>query len=251
MSAGAAFRWFTVVHLASPLGRSATTLDELRSGIEAVPPESLFEHVTRTPLRHPHARDLPANDFARWVRTSLQDPETAERLAFVGSSPTPDIEVLRAGFIDVLGAVLARRRRIAAPDEASFRFLHCRSLPVPLPLETDTLERAVEAWLGLDLGAVFYHLIESRVLGPEAAWLPTWLRACGATKLAEAAERVAATGQSLPRLQREIAQRWRRTQIGTRLLRRAEAPEAVRQREAHETISRVARLLRAPQEEET
>ena len=77
MSAGAAFRWFTVVHLESPAGLVAATLEELRAGIAAAPPESLFEHVTRTPLRHPHTRDLPANDFARWVRTSLQDPETA------------------------------------------------------------------------------------------------------------------------------------------------------------------------------
>jgi hypothetical protein len=250
MSADAAFRWFTVVHLESPAGLVAASLDALRDGIAAAPPESLFEHVTRTPLRHPHARDLPANDFARWVRASLQDPETAERLAYAGSSSTPALEELRNALLQVLDGVPARRRRATAPEEASFHFLRCRSLAVPLPLETDTLESAVEAWPRLDLSAVFYHLIESRVLGPETAWLPHWLRACGAARLSEAAERVAATGQSLPRLQREIAQRWRRAQIGARLLRKAEAPEAVRRSEAHETISQVARRLRTPPEEE-
>src|SRR5262245_54702585 len=99
------FGFFSVAHLEAPAGLDATALSELRDGIAAAPPRSLFHHVNRVAIRFPLARDLPRNDFARWVGTAMQEPEIAERLAFAGVDALQPLEELRAGLLRVLDSV--------------------------------------------------------------------------------------------------------------------------------------------------
>jgi hypothetical protein len=246
----ASFRFASVAHLEAPLGVVAQTLDALRDGLTAAPPEALFQHVTRIAVRHPRARDLPANDFARWAGVALQDWETSERLAFAGPPNISSLDELRAGLIRVLESVPARRRRREAPEEATFHFLRASSIRVPLDLEAEQTSDLVECWSRIDLASVFYHLIETSLLGPEEDRLSAWLRARGASSLADAADDFAASGRSLARLQRDLAARWRRLQIPERFARRIEAPEAARRADAREAAARLAERLRAPSDSE-
>src|SRR5439155_157740 len=75
-----------------PAGNVASDLESLKAGIATVAPESIYHHVTRMPVRFPHVRDLPENDFARWVGDALQLPEVSERLAFAGTLPAGSLE---------------------------------------------------------------------------------------------------------------------------------------------------------------
>jgi uncharacterized protein DUF5752 len=244
------FRFSSVAHLESPVGRVATNLDSLREGIEFSGLDSLFHHLTRVSLRHPHAGDLAANDFARWVGTALQDRETAERLAFVGATLLSPLETMRTSLLDVLGSVPARRRRQEAAEEASFHFVRAVSVRAPLGLEAASPAEIVGIWPRLDLASVFYHLIEATARGPEEDALLPWLRANGANAMADSAVRLAGTGRTLARLHRDLGTRWRRLLIPSRLVDRLEAPEEIRREQARLAVARLAGRLRSTPEKD-
>ncbi len=238
------FQFLTAAVLESPAGIVATDLPSLRSGIASAPAPSLFHHVTRVPARFPHARDLPANDFARWVRDALQLDELGERLALHGSNPVEPIEHLCAGLLESLDRAPARARERRAADGEAFHFVTVQIVRTPLAAEADTTDAIVDAWSGIDLDAAFYHLIAAPVLGrPEEALIP-WLRAHGAAGLASTAERMVQSGFPLARLHREIGVRWRRSRIARLLADRARTPESQRTEEGRAAMARLAGRIR-------
>lgn len=239
-----AFELISVTHLESPASWAATTIDSLIDGIAAADDRVLFHHVSRIPLRYENSRDLPANDFSRWVRTALQDPETAEYLAFAGSPSLTPYNELRAGLLRALERVPSRRRRQEAPEEATFHFLRAVSVTAPLGITLREPHDLTVHWHAIDRAALFYHLIEAPLLGPESASLFGWLRARGAAGLAGTAEELASTGRPLAVLQRELGSRWRRRLLTNRLVRRLESSEERRQAEAREVMVRLAGRLR-------
>jgi uncharacterized protein DUF5752 len=243
------FRFSTVAHLEYPAGPLAADIETLRSGIATVPPESLFHHVARVALRHPRARDLPPNDFARWTAVAMQDPETAERLAAAGVHPLLPLEELRASLLRILDEVRERKRPETVARAAAFHFVSARSVTAPLALVAGEPEQVVELWPQVDAAAAFHHLVEARVLGPPEDDLVGWLRRCGARNLAECAESLTTGGMPLLRLHREIGARWRRSLIPARLVRRAEQSESSRRQDAHEVLARIAGRLRKNPEE--
>ncbi len=233
-----------MAHLEAPSGIVALSMEALREGIARAPDDSLFQHVICVPVRYPHARDLPSNDFARWVGTSLQAPETAERLAYAGAATAMPIAELRSALLRVLDSVPPQDRKREAPQEAAFHFLRVRSVPVPLGVEAVDPVEAIDTWHRLDSGAVFFHLIQAPVFGDVANSFPAWLRAHGADDLASQAEQSVSAGRPMARLRKDLGARWRRSQIGRRLAERAGAPEEERLREARAAIARFAGRLR-------
>ena len=240
-----AFRFYSAAPLESPTGLPATTLAALREGIAAAPAASLFHHVTRIPARFPHARDIPENDFARWVGDALQLPAVAERLAFAGSGGPASMEELRVGLLSVLDSASERDRTREAAEGAAFHFIASRSVEFPLDLEAADPEALVELWPRIDLGAAFYHLAEAPLLGPGDRSVVAWLREREAPGLADIAEGLVRAAPPLAKLHRDIGTRWRRSLIGKRLARRATASESERRRDAHEVIARLAGRLRS------
>jgi hypothetical protein len=243
-AAPGSFSFASVAHLEAPAGITASSMEGLRKGIANAPDDSLFQHVTCVPVRYPHARDLPSNDFARWVETALQAPETAERLAFAGAATAQPMAELRGSLLSVLDSVAPRDREREAAEEAAFHFIRVRSVVVPLGVEAVDPVEAVEVWHRLDSAAVFYHLIEAPVFGDASHSFLAWLRAHGAPQLAEQAEQAVAAGRPIARLRRDLGMRWRRSQIGRRLAERAGVPEEERLREARAAMARLAGRLR-------
>jgi len=238
------FVFLTPAPLELPAGRVAADLEALRSGIALVQPEALFHHVTRIPVRFPHARDLPENDFARWVGDALQLPEISERLAFAGSVPSGSPEDLRATLLSVLDRVSLRDRKREAAEGASFHFVAVRTVLAPLGIEANEPADVIELWPWIDLGSAFYHLVEAPAFGIQEQALIPWLRDHGGKGLADSAEQVVGTGRPLAPLLREIGARWRRSQIGRRLIERSETPEAERRRESRAAMARLVGRLR-------
>jgi hypothetical protein len=238
------FRFFTPASVECPAGRVAADLESLRAGFASVPAACIFHHVTRVPARFPHARDLPENDFARWVRDALQLPEVGERLAFVGSAYAGPIEELRASLLAVIDRVPPGARTRGASDGATFHFIQVQTILAPLDLEAAEPFEVIGLWPRIDLGAAFFHLVEAPLFGHSEQALTPWLRAKGARSLADSAETLVAAGRPLARLHREIGVRWRRSTFGRRLAERVQAPEAERQRDAHEAIAKLAERLK-------
>jgi len=239
-----AFIFHTPSPLESPAGQVATDIQSLRDGIAACSDASLFQHVTRMPVRFPHARDVPENDFARWVGDVMQMPEVSERLAFVGSASTLDFAELRGSLLGVLDRVQPKERKREAPEGALFHFLEAHSVLAPLGVEARTPAEVIEVWPWIDLGSAFYHLVEAPLQGTEDQALIPWLREHGGKSMADSAEQVVRSSRPLNILLKEVGSRWRRSMIGRRLIERAEAPELERQREARAAMARLAGRLR-------
>ena len=239
-----AFEFLTPAALEVPAGCSAVDVEGLRAGIASVSAASLLEHVTRMPVRHPHARDIPENGFARWVGDSLQLPEVSERLAFAGSSPVSSLEELRASLLAVLDRVPQKDRKREVSDGAEFHFIESRLVLAPLDIRATEPAQVIEVWPWIDLHAAYYHLVEAPLLERTEHALIPWLRERGATGMADSAEQVVCSGRPLQYALRDVGNRWRRSQIGRRLLARAEAPELERQREARAAIARLAGRLK-------
>ena len=240
-----AFRFYSAAPLESPVGRHASTLEALREGIAAAPPASLFHHVARIPARFPNAKDIPENDFARWVGDALQLPAVAERLAFAGSGGPASMEELRAGLLAVLESVSEKDRKREASEGAAFQFIESKSVEFPLELEAAHPDALVEMWPRLDLGAVFYHLAEAPLLGPHDRSIVAWLREQGAEGLADIADGLVRAAPPLAKLHKDVGTRWRRSLIGRRLARRMSSPEVERQRDARDVMARLAGRLRS------
>ena len=238
------FRFFTSAPLESPAGQVASDLESLKAGIATVSPESIFQHVTRMPVRFPHARDLPENDFARWVGDALQLPEVSERLAFAGTMPAASLEEVRAALLAVLNRVPERDRKRSASEGASFEFLESRTVLADLGIEAADPAQVVEIWPQLDDAATFLHLVEAPIFGRTEYALIPWLRARGARGLADSAAKAVAAGPPVARLHRVIGTKWRRSMIGRRLVDRIDAADEVRLREARETMARLPEKLK-------
>jgi len=238
------FRFFTSAPLESPAGHVASDLESLKAGIAAASPESIFQHVTRMPVRFPHVRDLPENDFARWVGDALQLPEVSERLAFAGSLPAGSLEEVRAALLAVLNRVPERDRKRSASEGAAFEFLEARTVLADLGIEAADPSQVVEIWPQLDVAATFLHLVEAPIFGRTEYALIPWLRARGARGLADSAAKAVAAGPPVARLHRVVGTRWRRSMIGRRLVDRIDAAEEVRLLEAREAMARLAGKLK-------
>ena len=239
-----AFTFYTPSPLESPAGQIATDIQSLRDGLAACSDASVFQHVTRMPVRFPHARDVPENDFARWAGDVMQMPEVSERLAFVGSGSCTSFDELRGSLLGVLDRVQSKERRREAPEGASFYFLAAESVLAPLGVEARTPAEVIEVWPWIDLGSAFYHLVEAPLYGKDEHALITWLREHGGKSIADSAEQVVRSSRPLNILLREVGSRWRRSMIGRRLIERSEAPELERQREARAAMARLAGRLR-------
>ncbi|HET9941326.1 MAG TPA: DUF5752 family protein [Candidatus Eisenbacteria bacterium] len=243
-SVSESFTFYTPSPLESPAGQIATDIQSLRDGIAACSDASLFQHVTRMPVRHPHARDVPENDFARWAGDAMQMPEVSERLAFVGSGSCTSFDELRGSLLGVLDRVQPKEKRREAPEGAAFHFLEAHSVLAPLGTEARTPAEVIEVWPWIDLGSAFYHLVEAPLRGTHEHALIPWLRAHGGSSMADSAEQVVRSSRPLNILLKEVGARWRRSMIGRRLIERAEAPELERQREARAAMARLAGRLR-------
>lgn len=239
-----AFTFYTPSPLESPAGQVATDMQSLRDGIAACSEASLFQHVTRMPVRFPHAKDVPENDFARWAGDQMQMPEVSERLAFVGSGSSASFDELREALLGVLDRVQSRERKREAPDGGSFYFIEAHSVLAPLGVDARTPAEVIEVWPWIDLGSAFYHLVEAPLYGTLEHALIPWLREQGGKTMADSAEQVVRSSRPLNILLKEVGSRWRRSMIGRRLIERSEAPELERQREAHAAMARLAGRLR-------
>lgn len=239
-----AFTFLTPSPLECPAGQVAVDIQSLRDGIAAASDASLFQHVTRMPVRFPHARDVPENDFARWVGDVMQLPEVSERLAFVGSASCAHFGQLRDSLLEVLDRVPPKDRKREAPEGAAFHFLEAYSVLAPLGVDVTSAAEVIEVWPWIDLGSAFYHLVEAPLHGTTEHALIPWLREHGGKSMADSAQQVVSSSRPLAILLKEVGSRWRRSMIGRRLIERAEAPELERQREARAAMARLAGRLR-------
>jgi hypothetical protein len=233
-----AFELTGVVHLARPTGRLAHDLDELRNGIEAAPPQVLFNHAIQVVLRAGTGDDPPADDFSAWCYGVVQDRETAERLAFATRDHTTSAPELRAALLSVLDSIPQKTRAARdAPEGGDFAFITIDSVPIPTGAGAGDANQLVEALLESDDTVWFWHLFEEPWSRAGECPLGDWLRASGAETLAQRLEQDARSGLSIELLRRRTRRTWNRGQLARRVAEAVSAPEDERREEARSVVA--------------
>jgi predicted trehalose synthase len=171
------FAFTACLELREFVGVRAENERQLAELIEEVPIDSIYYHTHGVFLRHKLIAGVYPNDFANWVATEVRDRVLAERLAMVDPRDLPDLQALREELASVIDEHL---RHVPFVPRALYGepldFIQSRIVEIPTGVEVSTLEELREALLEIDLSAIYFHLIESRVrLGRDqndfAAWL--------------------------------------------------------------------------------
>lgn len=239
-----AFELSGVVHLVRPTHLQARTLEELRKGLAATEPETLFYHTVQYRLRHAAIEDLPPDDLVAWAYGVLQDRETAERLSFVSQNHGESFASLRQALLETLDAIpLETRESRAAPEGGEFVFLTVDSVPVPTGIAPADPGELPEALADADPSVWFYHLVEEPWFSNQPARLLEWMRAGGAARDADALARDADAGASLDSMRRRALGRWRRARVRRRVAEGAHLPDDRRRETERAAVAGLVRRL--------
>jgi uncharacterized protein DUF5752 len=242
------FELQSVVHLVRPAGRLAHHLEELRVGIGASSPQTLFYHSLQHVLRHPAVEELHPADFTAWINGVVQDRETAERVAFAieQSANTPD--QLRDSLLEVLDSIPEKTRVLRdAPEDGEFTFLDMESVLVPTGRVCEDASDVIAHFGEANPSVLFYHLIEQPWLAPAQPSLLQWLRDQGDERLARLLELVAGSGQPLETIRRRILRRWKQSTLGRRLAAAVHTPEDEKREEGRRAVANLVRRITQPE----
>ena len=187
------FRFFARFSLAAATGVRAADLRELLEGIRTVPDSSIYAHTFRFIQEHQFLAHEPANDFAPWISSALQDEEAAERLLAVDPVRCRSIRAIRTELINAIEDYLRRNplgRR--APAGAEFHFLQSVRYSLPTAIEAWTLDQFGDAVRRISGSSLYLHVFEARLRPPFGANdFSIWLeRELGEEELASEIARV-------------------------------------------------------------
>lgn len=224
-----AFALSGAAYLAQPTGRKAADLEEFAERLREADTATLFYHTQIPRLEDPDDGDVPADEFSNWIRGVLQDPETAERLAFAVQASSAETEDLRHALFAVLDAVSTRRRkRGTATEGGAFVFLRTDVVPVAMEQSAQSPEELMEMLAHADRSVWFHHVIEEAWLHPGPTPIVEWLIERHEDALADWLARAASRGLSVEDLRAELLRHWGRSSARRRLVASDRAPADAR-----------------------
>jgi hypothetical protein len=163
-TAGQPFEFVAASYLTRILNQKATTLEQLRSGLEGATNESIFYHTFQSLGRHHFLTEGFSNDFAQWVLAELNRPVLAEWLGGIDIRKYVDLADLRADLRRLVAEYCEQYPQ--AETVAAFEpFFFCESMEVTVPLghQARTLKEFRDALERLNHSSLHYHFISSRL----------------------------------------------------------------------------------------
>jgi hypothetical protein len=158
------FRFITASYLTRINNQKASTLEELRVGLEQTSDESIFCHTFQSLGRYHFLTEGFSNDFAQWVLADLNRAALAEQLAGLDIRDYSSLAGLR-GDLHRLVTDYCEANPNEARQSAFETFYFCESVVVtaPLYLEARTLEQFRSGLASLGHASFYNHFIASRL----------------------------------------------------------------------------------------
>jgi len=149
--------------IAQAIGVRAQNLRELRDGLLAVEPASIYYHFWGSRLRPRFDDPEYNNDFAAWARHALHDWVLAERLAVIDPTDTEDMEELRQDLVETLEERLDETEVVAwSHRDQQFHFLTSQIVVFDTHKRLHEPADLVAAMPLMSRSSVFYHFIDAR-----------------------------------------------------------------------------------------
>jgi hypothetical protein len=158
------FQFVAVSYLTRIGNQTATTLAELRDGLEKCSDASIFYHTFQSLGRHHFLTEGFSNDFAQWVLSALNRAELAEQMATLDIRSYTELSELRNDLLRITDEFCT-----AYPQELERKafepFYFCETIEVTVPKNSQawTLEEFRNGLEHLGHGAFHYHLLISRL----------------------------------------------------------------------------------------
>jgi hypothetical protein len=158
------FQFVAVSYLTRIGNQVATTLAELRDGLEMCSDASIFYHTFQSLGRHHFLTEGFSNDFAQWVLAALNRAELAERMAALDIRSYLELSELRTDLLRITDEFCA-----AYPGELERKafepFYFCETVEVDVPkgAQAWTLEEFRSGLERIGHGSFHYHLLVSRL----------------------------------------------------------------------------------------
>ncbi len=161
-------------------GKKAQNLREMRDQLLNIPLGSIYHHFWGGLLRHRFDEPEYNNDFAEWVRYSLQDSILAERLSIIDPASGTDLELLRQELLEIIEQRLDETAMIPwAEIDRQFHFVRSQIIVFDTGETIGAPEQLMEAVLRMSVGSLFYHFIDARRRSPEMIDdFRSWLMPC-------------------------------------------------------------------------
>jgi len=158
------FHFMTVSYLTRIANEMATTLAQLKHGLETCSDTSIFNHTFQTLSHHHFLTQGFSNDFAQWVLAACNRPELAERLASLDIRDYLSLPELRADLQRVVSEYCEQYPQQAEQSAFEpFYFYEAIGVEVPLQMEAWTLQEFRDDLEKLSHAAFHFHFIASRL----------------------------------------------------------------------------------------
>ncbi len=158
------FHFMTVSYLTRIANEMATTLAQLKQGLETCSDTSIFNHTFQTLSHHHFLTQGFSNDFAQWVLAGCNRPELAEHLASLDIRDYLSLAELRADLQRVVSEYCQQYPQQAEQSAFEpFYFYEAIGVEVPLQMEAWTLQEFRDGLEKLSHAAFHFHFIASRL----------------------------------------------------------------------------------------
>lgn len=189
------FVFMTSIQAVQLTGFRAANLAELYEGLRLLDGSSIYHHTYRF-LRLLHfLPDTPHSDLAYWIGNNLKEEALAERVESLDLRDFSTIRSLRESILAVVEKANPQPKRWERPVPPGLEFHFCRSTSIVLTtgMEAENVEEFVLGLGKVDIGSLFYHLVEAPLYRDQPAIYPNdfsvWLHE--ALGLSEEAQTIA------------------------------------------------------------
>ena len=174
------FQFMTVSYLTRIANEMATTLAQLKQGLETCSDASIFFHTFQTLSHHHFLTQGFSNDFAQWVLAACNRPELAEHLASLDIRDYLSLAELRTDIKRLVSEYCEQYPQQAEQSAFEpFFFYEAIGVEVPLQMEARTLEEFRDGLEKLSHAAFHFHFIASRLrLHLRTNDFSYWLESC-------------------------------------------------------------------------
>ncbi len=158
------FQFVTVSYLTRVLNLKASTLADLRAGLENCSDASIFYHTFQSLGRHHFLTEGFSNDFAQWVLAALNRGELAEQLAALDIRGYLALKDLRRDLLRLVDDFCnSHPADIRQPAFEPFYFCETLEVTVPRPWDAWTLQEFRSGLEHLSNSSFHFHFLISRL----------------------------------------------------------------------------------------
>ena len=158
------FHFNTRVHLPELTGLKAGNLSELAAILKSAPDTVIYYHTHHFLEEHQYLVPDLTNDFASWVKNSLDNQVLGERLANISINDFDSLAEFRDKVVNVIETYLAQNpnQRVAL-EGREFYFVKSVDVILPTAYAAHDLREFVEALRKITPGSLYFHVFESRL----------------------------------------------------------------------------------------